>query len=65
MGLSRYATIVEGDVVNVSLWDGVSVWAPDEGDAVGIPDGVEVSLGWTYIDGEFVAPPTPELPEVE
>lgn len=28
-----------------------------------VPDDSEVNIGWTYVDGEFIAPPPP--PELE
>ena len=51
--LKRYAHIVNGVVVNVSLWDGESTWTPAE-DVVEISDGVTAGIGWDYVDGEFV-----------
>jgi len=60
MGASSYAVVVDGQVVNVVLWDGVTAWQPAAGEAVVIPDESGVSIGWSYEDGEFVAPPEPE-----
>jgi hypothetical protein len=51
--LKTYAHIVGGEVVNVSLWDGVTPWTPSE-QVVEIPEGVTAGIGWDYIDGEFV-----------
>ena len=51
--LKKYAHIVDGKVVNVSLWDGVTEWEPVE-EVVEIPEGVTAGIGWDYIDGEFV-----------
>ena len=51
--LKTYAHIVEGKVVNVSLWDGESAWEPAE-EVVEILDGVIAGIGWDYVDGEFV-----------
>lgn len=43
-------------VINTSLWDGVTDWSPGEGlIAVEAPEGV--GIGWSYIDGQFIAPP--------
>jgi hypothetical protein len=50
--LKRFAHIVDGKVVNVSLWDGVSAWEPAE-EVVEIPEGVTAGIDWDYIDGEF------------
>lgn len=57
---SKYATVVDGVVTNVSLWDGVSDWQPEVGTLVSVPDGQPVGPEWTYVDGVFVAPPVPE-----
>jgi hypothetical protein len=51
--LKTMAHIVDGKVVNVSVWDGVSEWAPAE-EVVEIPDGTTAGIGWDYVDGEFV-----------
>lgn len=51
--LKIYAHIVDGKVVNVSVWDGESEWTPVE-EVVEIPEGVTAGIGWDYIDGEFV-----------
>lgn len=51
--VKRMAHIVDGKVVNVSLWDGESNWTPVE-EVVEIPEGIIAGIGWDYIDGEFV-----------
>jgi hypothetical protein len=51
--LKTYAHIVDGKVVNVSVWDGVSSYEPAE-ELVEIPEGVTAGIGWDYVDGEFV-----------
>lgn len=51
----RYAIILNGEVVNVALWDGVTDWQP-EGELVQLEDGSPVGPGWTYSDGVFVEP---------
>ena len=51
--LKHMAHIVNGKVVNVSLWDGVSNWEPDE-QVVEIPEGSHAGIDWDYVDGEFV-----------
>jgi hypothetical protein len=59
------AQIVEGKVVNVSLWDGVSNWQPSElvveiptteqvdqkGDTYLVP---MAGIGWDYVEGKFI-----------
>jgi GH25 family lysozyme M1 (1,4-beta-N-acetylmuramidase) len=51
--LKTYAHIIDGAVVNVSLWDGESDWTPAE-ETVEIPEGVSAGIGWDYVDGKFV-----------
>jgi hypothetical protein len=51
--LKHMAHIVDGKVVNVSLWDGESDWTPAE-EIVEIPEGVTAGIGWDYVDGDFV-----------
>jgi hypothetical protein len=51
--LKTYAHIVDGTVVNVSVWDGVTPYQPAE-ELVEIPEGTTAGIGWDYIDGEFV-----------
>jgi hypothetical protein len=51
--LKTYAHIVDGKIVNVSVWDGVTPYEPAE-ELVEIPAGVTAGIGWDYIDGEFV-----------
>lgn len=48
-------------VINIILWDGQSPWFPPDGCvAIKIPENVPVTIGWSYIDGQFVPPPEPE-----
>jgi hypothetical protein len=57
----RYAHInADGLVVNVSLWDGESEYTPAEGITLVNVDGVACGPGWSYVDGQFIAPPKPE-----
>jgi hypothetical protein len=51
--LKRYAHIVDGKVVNVSIWDGESEWTPEE-EIVELPDESTAGIDWDYIDGEFI-----------
>lgn len=51
--LKTYAHIVDGKVVNVSIWDGEAPYSPDE-ELVEIPEGTVAGIDWDYIDGEFV-----------
>lgn len=47
------------------IWDGVSEWESPHG-CEAIPTD-EAGIGWSYVDGKFVAPPTlePEPPTTE
>lgn len=51
--MKKMAHVVDGKVVNVSLWDGVTLFEPAD-DLVEILDGVTAGIDWDYIDGEFV-----------
>jgi hypothetical protein len=50
--LNAYAHIVDGVVVNVSLWDGESDWAPAE-EIVEIPEGSSAGIGWDWDGKKF------------
>lgn len=56
----RYAQVIDGEVVNVILWDGEFPLEMD-GELVVIPEDAAVAAGWAYAGGEFEAQPT--LPE--
>jgi hypothetical protein len=60
--MNNYAIIDSTNtVINVVVWDGKPPWTPPDGCiAVAIAKGSSAGIGWTYIDGEFVAPPQPE-----
>jgi hypothetical protein len=47
--LKTYAHIVDGKVVNVSVWAS----EPEEKTLVEIPEGTIAGIDWDYIDGEF------------
>lgn len=51
--MKKIAHIVNKNVVNVSLWDGVTQWESLE-QTVEIPAGSRAGVGWDYVDGEFV-----------
>jgi hypothetical protein len=51
----HYALInSENLVVNVIVWDGVSNWSPPEGHYVICIDGLDVGIGYKYINEQFV-----------
>jgi hypothetical protein len=45
-GLKVYAHVIDGKVVNTSVWDGVQPYTP--------PDGAEMVMLPTYVDDEGV-----------
>ena len=51
--LKTYAHIVDGKVVNVSVWNGESDWTPDE-EIVEIPEGVFAGIGFDYDGKNFI-----------
>ncbi len=52
----KYAVILDGQVVNVVLWDGEAEWSPGEEYSV-IDCGEEVGIGWTWnTDDGFIEP---------
>jgi hypothetical protein len=57
--MNTYAIIDSATtVINVIVWDGKPPWAPSEGCiAVVVPADSSAGIGWTYVDGEFIAPP--------
>ena len=57
--MNTYAIIdATTSVINTVIWDGLPSWTPPDGCiAVVIPEGSNAGIGWTYVDGEFIAPP--------
>jgi hypothetical protein len=51
--VKTFAHIIDGVVVNVSLWDGESDWTSPE-EIVQIPQDSSAGIGWEYINGEFI-----------
>lgn len=54
--MPNFAVVENGKVINIVVWDGVTEWKPDSGEAIIAPDGVGVGVGWLYADGVFTAP---------
>ena len=47
-------------VINMVVWDGNPPWSPPEGCIAVLAIG-DASIGWSYVDGEFIPPaPQPE-----
>lgn len=56
MSVTRYASIKNNVVVNISLWDGdISVWQPPN-DELCIPAPDHVGMGWRYEQGIWLMP---------
>jgi hypothetical protein len=59
--MTNWALIENNSVVNVILWDGISPFElPSGTQAVAVPAGVMVGIGYSYINGAFSAPAEPE-----
>lgn len=59
----RYAHVINDQVANVSLWDGVTPWTPGDGSTLHqLEDDSPVGPGWQLVDGDWVAP-EPEADE--
>jgi hypothetical protein len=49
---------------NIVLWDGVTEWTPPEGCYIKDVTGIYAGIGWSFVNGEWIAPtPQPE-PEI-
>jgi hypothetical protein len=60
--MKNYAIIdATNTAINVVVWDGKPPWAPPNGCiAVAIAKGSSAGIGWTYANGQFIAPPQPD-----
>lgn len=54
----RYALVnkTTGIVEGVAIWDGETAYNPEGCMLIQLDEQSEVSDGWSYINGEFVAP---------
>jgi hypothetical protein len=59
--MNGYLVIKDEQVINTVLWDGVSDWTPPEGTTVELAP-AHVGIGWTRVDGNWVAPEPPAAP---
>lgn len=59
----NFAIINNGIVENIIVWDTSNAYDPI-GQAVEIPEGAFVSIGFLYQDGEFVDPNPPVIEEI-
>jgi hypothetical protein len=51
--LKSFAHVLDGKVVNVSLWDGVTPFTPDE-ELVEIPEGTNAGIDWDWDGVKFI-----------
>lgn len=63
INMKNFAIINNGIVENIIVWDTSNAYDPI-GQAVEIPDGLMISVGFLYQDGEFVDPNPPVIEEV-
>ncbi|WP_241168450.1 tail fiber assembly protein [Escherichia coli] len=64
-----FAVIENNIVVNIIVWDGISAYEVG-GDQTLIPlptsgGGPAPGIGWSYINGKFIAPPRPQKSQAE
>jgi hypothetical protein len=59
--MNGYLVIKDEQVINTVLWDGVSDWTPPEGTTVELAP-AHVGIGWTRVDGNWIAPEPPAAP---
>ncbi len=59
--MNGYLIIKDEQVINTVLWDGVSDWTPPEGTTVELAP-AHVGIGWTRVDGNWIAPEPPAAP---
>jgi hypothetical protein len=57
------AQVEDGTVVQVIVGD--ATWANSRLDGTWVDTPTLVGIGWTYTDGTFTPPPTPEIDELE
>lgn len=55
----RYAIVRDNIVETVIVWDGQSAYSAPEGTELVASNDLPVAPGYTYVGGEFVAPPAP------
>lgn len=51
--LKTYAHIIDNKVVNVSVWNGLAPYTPEQ-TLVEIPEGSFAGIGWDYVENKFV-----------
>lgn len=61
MTADRYAVLDGDNVVNIILWDSADEYDNPDMDVAPVPE--EVSIGWTRVNGEWVAPSPVQIDE--
>ena len=59
--MNTYLIIKDDQVINTVLWDGVSEWTPPESTTAELAP-AHVGIGWTRVDGNWIAPEPPAAP---
>jgi hypothetical protein len=53
-------------VENMIMSNDASPYIPPDGyEVVEVPEGVPVTFGWAYLNGQFIEPPAPPTPPVQ
>jgi hypothetical protein len=61
--LKKYAHVLDGKVVNVSVWDGQATYESEE-ELIEVPNNSLIGVGWDYSNGDFSDNrPTTNIPE--
>lgn len=59
----RHALVLDELVTDIILWDGTTEYEPG-GEHLLLPAPDDVAVGWSYVNGEWVAPaPSEPIPE--
>ena len=59
--MNSYLVIKDEQLINTVVWDGESDWTAPEGTTVELAP-PHVGIGWTRVDGNWVAPEPPPAP---
>jgi hypothetical protein len=59
--MNTYLVIKDNEVINTVFWDGESDWAAPEGTTAELAP-AHVGIGWTRVDGNWIAPEPPPAP---
>jgi hypothetical protein len=59
--MNTYLVIKDNTIINTVVWDGESDWTAPEGTTVEVSPGY-VGIGWTRVDGNWIAPEPPAAP---